>query len=65
MLEEQWPQMLTSRKLFPLRVSLRFDNGQERFRFEVKSIKSDKIDEKDRTLFQPPADYTEVRPLPL
>ena len=65
MLEEEWPQMLRSRKLFPLRVSLRFDNGPERFHFEVEAIKPDKIDDKDGKLFQPPAGYTEMRPLPL
>jgi hypothetical protein len=27
MIEEQWPVLLTSKKLFPLRVSLHFDNG--------------------------------------
>jgi hypothetical protein len=64
MLEEQWPQMLTSRKLFPMRVSLRFDNGPERYRFEVKSITPEKIAEKNDELFQPPADYHESRPLP-
>jgi hypothetical protein len=70
MLEEQWPQMLTSRKLFPLRVSLRFDNGPsrtggaERFHFEVKSITPEKITDDDMKLFQPPADYNEARPLP-
>ncbi len=45
MLEEQWATLLTAKKLFPLRASLRFDMGPnqsaapERFHFEVKSIK--------------------------
>jgi hypothetical protein len=64
MIEEQWPQMLTTRKLFPLRVSLRFDNGPERYRFEVKSITPEKVADKNDELFQPPSDYHESRPLP-
>jgi hypothetical protein len=64
MMEEQWPALLTARKLFPLRASLRFDNGAERFHFEVKSITPEKIADKDGKLFQPPADYFEIQPLP-
>src|SRR4029077_5918570 len=37
-IEERWPAMLAERKLFPLIVSLRHDNGSELFRFEVKSV---------------------------
>jgi hypothetical protein len=62
MIEEQWPGLLTAKKLFPLRAILHFDNATERFRFEVKSIKPGKIDNKD--LFLPPPDYTEIQPLP-
>lgn len=68
MIEEHWPDLLTEKKLFPLRVILRVDRprdqtaGTERFRFEVKSVKPEKIDEKD--LFQPPPNYIETRPLP-
>jgi hypothetical protein len=67
MIEEQWPELLTVKKLFPLRASLHFDNGPgknngpERFRFEVKSIMPGKIGNKD--LFQPPDGYNEIRPL--
>jgi Domain of unknown function (DUF4412) len=70
MIEEQWPELLTARKLFPLRASLRYDNGPsrtggaERFRFEVKSITPGKIDDKGSKLFQPPEGYFEVQPLP-
>ena len=62
MLEEQWPEMLQTRKLFPLRVILRFDNGTETFRFEVKSVTPEKIADEKR--FEPPVGYHELRPLP-
>ncbi len=61
-LEEQWAALLTEKKLFPLRATLRFENGVERFRFEVKTIKPEKVE--DGTLFQPPDDYTEIPALP-
>ena len=64
MIEEQWPGLLTAKKLFPLRANLRFDGGTEHYRFEVKSITPAKIDDKDGKLFQPPPDYTEIQPLP-
>ncbi len=68
MIEEQWPALLTAKKLFPLRASLRFDigpgqtAGPERFHFEVKSIKPEKVS--DEKLFQPPEGYFEIQPLP-
>jgi hypothetical protein len=78
MLEEQWPELLTAKKLFPLRVSLHFDMpapptsrspaeivtpaGAERFRFEVKSVTPEKV--KDEKLFQSPEGYNEIQPLP-
>jgi hypothetical protein len=65
MLEEQWPELLKAKKLFPLRASLRFDNGTERFHFEVKSITPEKLADKDGKLFQPPEGYTEIQPLAL
>jgi hypothetical protein len=61
MLEEQWPELLNARKLFPLRASLRFENGTERLSFEVKSVKAEKIEDTDGKFFQPPPDYFEVR----
>lgn len=64
MIEEQWPALLTAKKLFPLRASLHFDEGAEHFRFEVKSIKPEKITDKDGKPFQPPPDYAEIQPLP-
>ena len=62
MLEEQWPELLQSRKLFPLRATMRLDGGAETFRFEVKSVTPEKI--ADEKQFVPPAEYHELRPLP-
>jgi hypothetical protein len=63
-IEEQWPAMLTSRKLFPLLASLRYDNGAERFRFEVQSITPQKLTDEEAKLFQPPEGWFEIQPLP-
>ena len=64
MLEEQWAEMLKSKKLFPLLASLKFENGPERLHFEVKSIQPEKVTDRDGSLFQPPAGYQEIQPLP-
>ena len=63
-IEEQWPGMLTSRKLFPLLATLRFDNGTERFLFEVQLVTPQKLTHEEAKLFQPPAGYFEIQPLP-
>lgn len=63
-IEEQWPELLKAKKLFPLLATLKFDSGAERMRFEVKSIKPEKIEDKDGSLFRPPPDYQEIAPLP-
>ncbi len=64
MIEEQWAELLTAKKLFPLRASLRFDEGGEHFHFEAKSITPEKIEDKDGKLFKPPEGYFETQPLP-
>jgi hypothetical protein len=64
MLEEQWPEMVKAKKLFPLLATLKFENGLERYRFEVKALKAEKIADPDGKLFQPPPDYQEIEPLP-
>jgi hypothetical protein len=64
MIEEQWSELVRARKLFPLLASLKFENGPERLRFEVKTITPEKIEDPDGRLFQPPADYHELDPLP-
>jgi hypothetical protein len=64
MIEDQWPELLKARKLFPLLATLRFENGMERFRFEVKSITPERIKDPEGKLFQPPLDYHEIAPPP-
>ena len=63
-IEEQWPELLKARQLFPLLVRLRVEAGPERYRFEVKSIEPDRVADRDAKLFQPPSDYQEIEPLP-
>jgi hypothetical protein len=64
LIEEQWAEFLTQRKLFPLFALMRFENGAERFRFEVKSITPQKVLESDGELFLPPPGFHEVEPAP-
>jgi len=64
MIEEQWADLLAAKKLFPLRASLHFENGPERYRFEVQSITPQKLTIEDQKLFQPPDGYFEIQPLP-
>ena len=47
-----------------LLATLKRENGPERLRFEVKSVTPQKAEDQDGALFQPPADYQEVQPLP-
>jgi hypothetical protein len=63
-MEEQWPVLLASSKLFPLLATLRYENGPERFRFEVTSVAPEKLSVADARLFQPPSGYVEIQPLP-
>jgi hypothetical protein len=63
-IEEQWAELLTQRKLFPLFASMKFENGVERFRFEVKSITPQKVRDPDGALFLPPPGFHEVEPAP-
>jgi hypothetical protein len=64
MIEEKWGDALRAKKLFPLLAVLKSGGGGERLRFEVQSITPEKIADQDGTLFQPPADYHELEPLP-
>jgi hypothetical protein len=65
MMEEQWGDLLKAKKLFPLLVILKFENGPERMRFEVKSVTPEKIKkEQAEQLFRPPPEYQEIQPLP-
>jgi hypothetical protein len=63
-IEEQWPELVKAKKLFPLLATLKFDNGTERFRFEVQSVTPQKLTEADAQLFEPPSGYFEIQPLP-
>ncbi|HEX5398708.1 MAG TPA: DUF4412 domain-containing protein [Verrucomicrobiae bacterium] len=63
-LEETWGEPLHSKKLFPLLATLKFDNGFERYRFEVASVTPQKLAAPDARLFLPPTNYFEIRPLP-
>jgi hypothetical protein len=64
MIQEQWPELVKARKLFPLLATLKLDTGAEQFRFEVTSVTPDKLVAGDEQLFQPPASYFEIQPLP-
>jgi hypothetical protein len=64
MIEQQWPELVKAKKLFPLLATLKFDNGVERFRFEIQSVTPEKLTAGDKQLFQPPANYFEIQPLP-
>jgi len=64
MIEQQWGDLLKTKKLFPLLATLKFDNGAERFRFEVTSVTPQKLTDEDAKLFQPPTNYFEIQPLP-
>jgi hypothetical protein len=61
MIEEQWARLVSARKLFPLRATLRADNGVERYRFEVQSITPARLTENDYKRFQPPEGYVEIQ----
>jgi hypothetical protein len=56
--------LLAAKKMFPLLATAKFDNGAERYRFEVQSILPQKLTDEDAKLFQPPAGYFEIQPLP-
>ena len=60
LMEECWGDLMKTEKLFPLRVTLKSQNGTERLRFEVKTITPEKIDDRDGSLFQTPAGYHQL-----
>lgn len=61
---EQWGELLKAKKLFPLLATQRSDKGLERYRFEVKAIRPERITDEDGKLFQAPTNYVEVPALP-
>jgi len=64
LLEEEWGDLLTTKKLFPLLASLRTRVGAERWHFEVQAVTPRKLRVEEMKLFQPPDGYVEVEPLP-
>jgi hypothetical protein len=64
MIGEIWPELVRQRKLFPLRATLRFESGSERYRFEVQAVHRETIADPEGSLFGPPAGYHEIDPLP-
>lgn len=63
-IEDQWADRLKAKKLFPLQATLRFDQGPEHYRFEVKNITPKKFTPAEAARFKPPPDYREIEPLP-
>ena len=64
MIEEQWGGLVQEKKLFPLLATLKFENGPERLRYEVKSVTPGKLTDEEAKLFSPPDGYQEIQPLP-
>jgi len=64
MIEEQWAGFVAAKRLFPFRAVLKFENGPERLRYEVRSITPQKPEEQSDDLFRPPADYHQIDSLP-
>jgi len=63
-IEEQWSELLKAKRLFPLLAVLKLENGMEQMRFAVTGVVPQNFAVESATLFQPPADYHEVLPLP-
>lgn len=63
-IEERWADLLAAEQLFPLRVSLLFENGAERIRFEVLAATAEKLKPDEAAQFLPPEGYFEIQPLP-
>jgi hypothetical protein len=61
-IEEHWSELLTAKNLFPLLASLRFNNGVERYHFEVQSIHPAALTDPDAKCFQVPTNYIELQP---
>jgi hypothetical protein len=64
MLEEQWGPVLKAKKLFPLLATLKSARGLERMRFEVKTVRAEKVTNDTARIFRPPQGYFEIQPLP-
>jgi hypothetical protein len=64
MIEEQWGGLVQEKKLFPLLAVLKFENGTERLRYEVKTVTPGKLTDDETKLLAPPEGYQEIQPLP-
>lgn len=64
MLEEQWSGLVAAQKLFPVQAVLRFENGREGLRYQVKSVRPQPPAALAGGLFLPPEDYLRLEPLP-
>jgi hypothetical protein len=64
MIEDQWPDLLSAKMLFPLRAILTADNGVERYRFEVQSITPVHLTKEEAQGFQPPEGYVQIQARP-
>ena len=64
MIDQQWGDLIKAKKLFPLLATLKFENGMERYRFEVRFVTPDKLTAENEQLFQSPTNYFEIQPLP-
>jgi hypothetical protein len=62
MIEEQWPELLQKKSLFPLEATLKMEpGGQERLSFKIEKIDKHKIDSAEaEKLFSPPEKYIEI-----
>jgi hypothetical protein len=63
-IEEQWGQLLTAKRLFPLSAVLRIGNGMERYRFTVQSVTPRKLSATEKAGFVPPENYVELQAPP-
>lgn len=63
-MEEPWSAWLADQKLCPLYVTVRGANGVDHLLFKLKSVTAAKMAGENAELFQPPADYLEIKPLP-
>ena len=63
-MEEHWGELLQARKLFPLRIEVRNEEGHSvPFEFKVLSITPRQFDPEEKR-FRPPPDYHELEPPP-
>jgi hypothetical protein len=62
MIERLWSELLAAKGLFPFLAILRFDNGTERYRFEVRSVEPARLTSEEAKGFRTPKGYIELPP---